>query len=134
MDDYCEVIEYGPEGQVLSQGEVELVDRARRAGDLLEAATGARTGRLAYEDITHGRGPFVWGRFRGRTGPWPLAIVWLRETEEPWRIAWGLALRGRKSTYVAALGRRSDPPEDAVLMTASEPTDWNVAPGALVHR
>jgi hypothetical protein len=134
MNRYCEVIEYASDGVVLDQAEIQLIDPADTAAERLEDETGSRTGRRAYVDVTKGRGPLVWGRFDGRTGPWPVAFVWLRETDEPWRSAWGLAVRTRRSTFVAGIGRHSGPPSTEVLMKATEPLSWNVAPGALTGR
>jgi hypothetical protein len=135
MDRSFDFIEYDDSGSIIHRSTRPLIDPADTASDQLVALGASRTGRLEYLDATKGWGPFLWAAFRQRTGPWPLAMVWIRETEPPWRIGFGLALRRADRTYVVGLGRRTDGPQaEQRVMLSTEPTSWNVTPGQLIGR
>lgn len=137
MDRACEIVEYGPDGVEILRDTHVLVDPAIAAADALEQFGASRTGALPYVDRTSAWGPFIRARFEQRTGPSPMAFVWIRETEPPWRSGWGVALRWRAHTTVYGLARRSEMPEGPSkkpIVTKTQAANWNISPGELIGR
>ena len=108
MDRSIGITEYDSKGNEISRRSLRLVDPADTAADRLEAQGASRTGRITACDSTAGIGPFFKAVFDSRTGTWPFAFVWVRETDDPWHSGWGPALRFGDRTYVVGVWRRTE--------------------------